>query len=81
MADERLGHAALAAKPIPRHDIETWWAGAWLAAWQRCGNTVGIDGELLGFIFDRNPTNSHEHYARRRRHDRKLYQSLWQWTG
>lgn len=51
MADTRLEHATPVAKPIPRFDCETYWAGAWLAAWQRCGNSVGADGDLIGFIY------------------------------
>ena len=53
MADTRLGHAAVAANPIPRFDSETYWAGAWLAAWQRSGNSVGVDGDMIGFVYGR----------------------------
>lgn len=59
MADVRLGQVAVAAKPIPRFGNETYWAGAWLAAWQRCGNSVGSDGELLGFIYGQGPDCDH----------------------
>lgn len=51
MADTSVEGLAIEAKPIPKHDNETWWAGAWLAAWQSTGGSVFFshESDLWGY--------------------------------
>jgi hypothetical protein len=55
MTDVQVRHETIAANQNPRLSDESYWAAAWLAAWQRCGNSAGADGELIGFVYGRGP--------------------------
>lgn len=59
MANEAIDGGARVANPVSHMDDRTWWAGVWLAAWQRSGNFVTLFGNNLGFVYgqgeDRDP--------------------------